>query len=55
MHTGFWWESQKESDHYEHLGGGSKIILKQILKKVEGGSGLIWLRILTSGGLFGTW
>jgi hypothetical protein len=42
MHTGFWWESLKERDHYEHLDAGGKIILKQILEKVYGGDpGLI--------------
>jgi hypothetical protein len=31
------WESHKERDHYKHLDAGGKIILKQILKKVDGG------------------
>jgi hypothetical protein len=28
MHTGFWWESQKERDHNINLDVGGRIILK---------------------------
>jgi hypothetical protein len=33
MHIGFWWESQKERDHYECLDIGGRIILKWILQE----------------------
>jgi hypothetical protein len=33
MHVGFWWESQKERDHYEDLDVGGKIVLRWILEK----------------------
>jgi hypothetical protein len=33
MHTGFWWESQKEINHYEDLDVSQRIILKFILYK----------------------
>jgi hypothetical protein len=33
MHIGFWWESQKERDHYEDLDVGGRIILRWILEK----------------------
>jgi hypothetical protein len=33
MHTGLWWESQKERDHYEDLGVNERIILKWISEK----------------------
>jgi hypothetical protein len=33
IHIGFWWESQKETDHYEDLGVGGKIILRWILER----------------------
>jgi hypothetical protein len=33
MHTGFWWESQKERDHYEFLDVDGRIILKLSLEK----------------------
>jgi hypothetical protein len=28
MHIGFWWERQKERDHWEDLDVGKRIILK---------------------------
>jgi hypothetical protein len=33
MHTGFWWENQKERYHYEDLDIGGRIILKWTLEK----------------------
>jgi hypothetical protein len=30
---GFWWENQKERDHYEDLDMGGRIILVWILEK----------------------
>jgi hypothetical protein len=45
MHIGFWWESQKERDHYEGLDVGGRTPLRWILKKYDGvlWTGLIWL------------
>jgi hypothetical protein len=40
MHIGYWWESQKERDHWED---NIKMDLREI--------GWIWLRRGTSGGL----
>jgi hypothetical protein len=46
---GYWWESQKERNHYEDQYVGGWIILKWIL---EGQDGVGWtLRKGTSGGL----
>jgi hypothetical protein len=52
MNTGFWWESQKERDDCEDRDVGGRVILKRILENLEGviWTGLIWLRIGTSGG-----
>jgi hypothetical protein len=36
MHVGYWWESQKERDHYEEHDVGGWIILKRILEVVGG-------------------
>jgi hypothetical protein len=33
MHVGFWWESQKERDHWEDLDAGGRIMLKWASEK----------------------
>jgi hypothetical protein len=33
MRVGFWWEIQKERDHYEDLDIGGKIMLSWILER----------------------
>jgi hypothetical protein len=33
MHKGFWWESEKERDHYKDLDVGGKIILEWISER----------------------
>jgi hypothetical protein len=32
MHIGFWWEGQKERDHWEDLEVGGRINIKTVLK-----------------------
>jgi hypothetical protein len=53
MHKGYWWESQKERDHYEDQDVGGWTILKWIFERKDGmvWTGSNWLRIGTSGGL----
>jgi hypothetical protein len=49
----YWWESQRERDHYEDQDVGGWIILVWILERWDGvmWTGLVWLRIGTGGGL----
>jgi hypothetical protein len=35
MHTGFWWETQKEIDHYKDLDVGGRI-MRWIVEKIVG-------------------
>jgi hypothetical protein len=50
MRIGYWWECQKEIDHWEDQDVGGWTILKWILDRYDGmvWIGLIWLRIGTS-------
>jgi hypothetical protein len=41
IHAGVWWRNLGDWDHLEDLGVDRKIILKRILKWVEGG-GLVY-------------
>jgi hypothetical protein len=46
MHSGYWWESQKERDPWEVQDVGGWIILKWSLESYDGvvWTGMIWLR-----------
>jgi len=51
MNTGFWWGHPMDRDNLENLGVDRRIILKWMFKKCDGEwTGIIWLRIGTSGG-----
>jgi hypothetical protein len=50
----YWWESQKERDHWEDQDVGGWTVSKWILEIGWDGVdwiGLIWIRIWTSGGI----
>jgi len=40
VHTGFWWGNLREGDHLEGPGIDGKIILRWILRKLDGRHGL---------------
>jgi hypothetical protein len=52
MHVGYWWENEKERDHWENQLLGGWAILKWILERQNGmvWTGLMWLRIGTEHG-----
>jgi hypothetical protein len=43
VHRGLWWGELMEINHLEDLDIGRRIILKRIIKKWEGRSGLDWI------------
>jgi hypothetical protein len=50
LRMGYWWESQKENDHYEYQEVDGLIMLRWISEKYYGlvWTGLLWFRIATS-------
>jgi hypothetical protein len=40
VHTGFWWESLTERNHWEDPCVDGRIIMRCIFKKWDGGAGL---------------
>jgi hypothetical protein len=46
MHLGYWWESQKEGDHWEDVGGWT--IFKWILREI-GWDGVDWMDMAQEG------
>jgi hypothetical protein len=52
LDTGSWWGNVREREHLEDPGVDARIILLCIFRKRDGAwTGLIWLRIVTGGGL----
>jgi hypothetical protein len=49
MHIGYWWESQKEGDHWGDQDVGGWTVLKWFLERCDGMEwfGRIWFRIGT--------
>jgi hypothetical protein len=42
MHIGYWWESQKERDHWEDQDVGGWTILKCVIREI-GWDGVDWI------------
>jgi hypothetical protein len=42
MHIGYWWESQKERDHWEDLDVSGWTILKWILGRIR----VVWIGLI---------
>ena len=55
--TRFWWGNLRERDHLEDPGIHERIILRWVFRKwdVRAWTGLIWLKIRTSGRHLGMW
>jgi hypothetical protein len=53
MHVGYWWENQKEIDHWGGRDVSGWIILRWILERYDGvvWIGLMWFRLEIGGGL----
>jgi hypothetical protein len=47
--TGFWLGGLKVRDHWEDLGIGGRVDLREI--GIDGATGFAWIRIVSSGGL----
>jgi hypothetical protein len=43
MHIGYWWESQKEREHWIDQDGGGSSMLKWILERQDG---MMWIRFI---------
>jgi hypothetical protein len=52
VYTGFLWGNMRERDHLEDAGVNSRIVLRWIFRKWNGGqwTGLMWLMIGRDGG-----
>jgi hypothetical protein len=44
--TRFWWESPKESDHFEDQGIEGRMGLEWILGRLAGGGGVEWIHLI---------
>jgi hypothetical protein len=53
MYIGFWLENVKEREYFVELDVDGRIILKRIVKTLDGitSTGFIWLRMSTSNGI----
>ena len=52
VHTGFWWDNQRERDHFEDLDVDGRLIFEWIFRKWdwEVWTAFLWIRITTDGG-----
>ena len=45
MQTGFKWRNLRERDHFVDPGLNGRIILRWILRKLDGGGGMDWIEL----------
>jgi hypothetical protein len=52
VYIGFWWRNLMKRSHLEDSDVDGRIILKWVLKRLNGGArnGVVWLRMGTGGG-----